>query len=584
MGKRTWLEEDLRDRVIPLLRGLEDNAGGHRQAENLCKNLRSGWVEKGLKTLKQQQSLIDVTRATIKRELGSEHFSLNWVGFTREENYELNQEKQGNARTRQLHQQYLTNPDAIVAMAVKLLDSPEWAEVAAGLAVLTGRRLNEVLRTAEFEIKSQWVVTFRGALKRRGEEVPLVFDIPTLTTAKRVMEATEKLRRITPADANEEAVGRMSDRYFVDLVPLPSGKSNIYTHLWRSVFACIATFWYCPKHVDDLLFKSHILGHFETLPASEQQDGMVLRQRLETFASDRHYRLYEIDDTVIEYHKGKRKGIKLGHGGVEPLEVFVGGMPENQPQPVERKHRSSLRVWREDHELVAEVLGRFEGKTQQDKVARWVRWSVQQLQKQPAAVEPESAIEPELEPESAPQEETEAIQSEPIQTIEPIQSESTPAPTLETKIDTLVSAIAQLVDIQTKALTAPTPIATPAPATMRRATTPTAPTALAQAEAKAEGQPEPERKYKSKGENDQLINQAIDAIIRHNDQAQTHDEKWEITLNALKAWTTSQYAIARVLEARADEIAAHHTKHQIGEKHNLRHRRKAAIDEVINLD
>lgn len=178
-----------------------------------------------------------------------------------------------------------------------------------------------------------WSVTFKGALKRRDETVPLVFEIPLLTTAKRFLAGVAKLRHITPADANENKVAEMSDRHFAGLVPAPAGKDKLYTHLWRSVFCCIATFWYCPKHLDDLLFKAHIMGHFETLTEGEKSDGPKLRQRLETFNSERHYRLYEIEDELIALHGGKRKGIKLGHGGIKPLDAFVAGLPENQPEP-----------------------------------------------------------------------------------------------------------------------------------------------------------------------------------------------------------------------------------------------------------
>jgi len=113
MGKRSWLEADLRDRVIPMLSRLEDNARGHRQAKNLCQELRSGWAKKGLKTLKQQQSLMDVTRATIKQKLGADHFSLNYVKFPTAEYTDLNNQKQDNVATRNEAIQFIDNPDAI---------------------------------------------------------------------------------------------------------------------------------------------------------------------------------------------------------------------------------------------------------------------------------------------------------------------------------------------------------------------------------------------------------------------------------------------------------------------------------------
>ena len=73
--------------------------------------------------------------------------------------------------------QFLDNPDAIVAKAVRLLESAEWSDKAAGLSVLTGRRSSEILSTAVFEKVSQWSVSFTGTLKHRGEEVELEIDL-----------------------------------------------------------------------------------------------------------------------------------------------------------------------------------------------------------------------------------------------------------------------------------------------------------------------------------------------------------------------------------------------------------------------
>jgi hypothetical protein len=532
---------------------------------------------------------MDTTRATIKQELGSGHFSLDWVKFSTQEYTELNNQKQDSVATRNESVQFIDNPDAIVSKAVELLDSPEWSEVAAGLSVLTGRRSSELLSTANFEKASKWSVVFTGALKRRGELQELSFEIPTLTTADLVVKALEKVRSELPQAKNLPAnqvnskfggaVARACDKHFEGLVPYREGKDNLYTHLFRAVYATIATFWYCPPHVNDTEFKATIQGHYAVLDAGD----LNLRRSL---AASRHYSDYEIADSVIAQYGGKRKGIKLGHGGVKPLAVFARSAQSAndqsmiQPPP---KHRSSLRVWREDHELVAEVLERFEGKTQPDKVGEWIRWTLEQLQKpsESAAIEPVKAIEPEPEPQVEEleelQEEVEAIQSVPVQSTEPIGSETLPAPALETKIDTLVNAIAQLVQLQTQALTTPTPAQTQAPVTRRKASAPT-PTA-----AEANGQSE--RKYRPRGENQELVDRAIDAIMQHNDGAERHDDKWAITINGLKGLgIKSQHAITRALEARVQEIEQHHAQHQIdAAKHNLRHRGKAKIEDVIEM-
>jgi hypothetical protein len=650
MGRRAWLERAIGEEYLPAIAGLEDSLEGRESARELTVTIRSGWEGRGFTALNQQQSLMDRTRRALRERFGDGHFSLEIVDFTRDEYFQLNRQKQSRARDRQLHQIYLKDPDAIVATASALLDSPEWAEVAAGLAVLTGRRLNEVLRTAEFTVKSERVVTFKGALKRGGEPVPLVFDIPTLTGAERIVMATERLRVITPPDANETKVAAASDRHFAPLVPVPYGKDHLYSHLWRSVFCCIATFWYCPKHVDDLLFKAHIMGHFETLTAREVGDGQLLRERLESFNSERHYRLYEIDDETIARHGGRRKGIMLGTDGIEPLEVFQRGLPENQPVRPPRKTRSSLRVWKDDHDAIASFLNRFEGKTQADRVSSWLKWSLESLDRKVSS-EPDDATEttpstlapvedtidtPTDDTPATALERTEVIAGATIATdtliegetdekvldappagetpaehlpetsaaplpetsnetgsgevkgtdgetatgnaIETIRSVPPPAPTtgLEAKIDRLIDVMTVFVEAQTgKAPTETTettaPVKTPArdrPQSVagKNGETGTAP-----------------RKYKT-GEADTTINRAIDAIIAHNDlDGRLHDDKWAITINALKNYSLNQRAIERIVAGRKDEIDTHHQKHQLGNRHNDRHKRKHKISDIIQI-
>lgn len=594
---RKWLQHAIATDYIPKIEELQDTPKGHKQAEVLNQRIRQQWSDRGSKTLSQQQGLMDQTRRVIKDSLGENHWSLNYIGFSREENFELNRQKQGRARERQLQQCYLHDPDAIVARAVSLLESPDWATVAAALSLLSGRRLNEVLKTAEFSAKDQWSVTFRGALKRRGETVPLIFDIPLLTTAKRFLEGVAKLRRITPSDVNENRVAEMSDRHFADLVPAPAGKDKLYTHLWRSTFCCIATFWYCPKHVDDLLFKAHIMGHFETLTENEKSDGRKLQQRLETFSSERHYRLYEIEDELIALHRGRRKGIKLGHGGIKPLDTFVAGMPENQPTPKERKNRSSYRIWQEDKQRLDQILEQFRdvGTQQQERFHAFLNWFESH---QNTFTQPQSTVE-----EDVPmQPQTVEVQPE-LDQPELDTSEVTPALTFAIpqaeKFDQLIDAIAQLVEVNKALLqTQVNPPDTPARAAKPKATSAEThetitPSQTTETDQKEASQP---RQRAGAAETTERINQAIDAIIAYNDTPdRKHTEKWAIGINTLKAFAKSQEAIVAsiggknrkgetVEGTRQTEIQQHHQKHQLDpDKHNYVHRGKARIEDVIQL-
>jgi hypothetical protein len=466
-----------------------------------------------------------------------------------------------------------------------------------------------VLKTAQFSVVSHWVVRFSGALKRQGEEVPLVFDIPTLTTAKRVIQATQKLRQITPPDANESKVALASDRHFHQLVPAPHGKTNLYAHLWRSVYCCIATFWYCPKHVDDLLFKAHILGHFETLTQDEQKtldhpqqlNQGNLRQRLENFASDRHYRLYEIDDAVIAQYNGQRKGIKLGYGGIQPIAAFTHGLPQHQPTPMKRKTPSSLRVWKEDQDAISSILDSFPGNTQPDKVSNWINWSLEQILKGKLSTSSQEQShdethlasniqadnnnqahnlqttdqahdKPDIPPPIAPA----PALTQPEETLSPAPLPPATASPLESKLDQLLDVMALFVQsqISNQSRTKQQAIA------HSSATTTPQPQPTTSSEPDTSEKP---RRYKT-GEADSIINRAIDAIIAHNNtQGRLHDDKWAITINGLKNYSLNQRAIEKITQERKEEIEQHHATHQLGARHNDRHKRKFKINQVITI-
>ena len=149
MGKRAWLDQSLADIYLPKIAKLSDTAKGHKQASELCQQLRQSWADRGLKALTQQQGLMDETRRVLKDRFGLDHFSLNFIKFTREEYVQINDKKQGRVADRNEAVQFLDNPDAIVAKAVRLLESAEWSDKAAGLSVLTGRRSSEILSQIE---------------------------------------------------------------------------------------------------------------------------------------------------------------------------------------------------------------------------------------------------------------------------------------------------------------------------------------------------------------------------------------------------------------------------------------------------
>jgi Telomere resolvase len=415
MGQRSWLTELINTSYLPEIARLQDTPQGRSKVDQLARSLRRDWEERGFTTLARQQGLMDQTRRILKDYLGEEHFCLDLIRFTTAEYTQINQLKQERVQERNEAVQFLDNPDAIVSQAVHMLESPEWAMVAAGLSLLTGRRSSELLSTARFELVSKWSIKFTGALKRRQEIQTLQFEIPTLTTAERVCIALAKIRQALPESAQlstamvnsryGQAVIRACNQGFAELIPRREGRDSLYTHLFRSIYATIATFWYCPPRVNATEFKAAIQGHYGILEAENSE----LRRSL---AASRHYSDFEISDRVIALYNGQRQGVKLGFGGVVPISIFqqaweagnlaeTGEAEDDIAPGGERKQATTLRVWQQDKPRLLSLLSRIgvtEGR-QQDRLAELLGWVEKQLEQKPVLPTESLVLPPQQQPE-----------------------------------------------------------------------------------------------------------------------------------------------------------------------------------------
>jgi hypothetical protein len=204
------------------------------------------------------------------------------------------------------------------------LGSYQWSEIAAGLAVVTGRRCTEVIKTASFEYESDYSVIFRGSLKRKNEPVECIFEIPTLCKASSVIDGISSLRKqlggevesLSPRQVSSRygrSVAKVCDRKFFDLVPTREDKDNLYTHLFRAIYATIAAYWYCPPVVPEMEFRASIQGHYQILDETNPK----LRRSL---AASRNYFDYKIADGSGNIDG--RLGIKLNLPDVKVVQQF----------------------------------------------------------------------------------------------------------------------------------------------------------------------------------------------------------------------------------------------------------------------
>ncbi len=316
---KVWLEERL-EVLIPALALLGKDQ--ETEIERLCLEELDAWRARGL----QEGSLrpvVTAARGAIKKRIKLtpnnrflneqkgeyQHIALKYLNLDWET---LNAVDDDKFQASLEHQQLIENPRAIVARAESLLHSSRSDELIVALALVSGRRLTEVLKTGRFFPKTANTLIFDGQLKRRDLDVK-PFEIPVLVDAELVIQAWRRLRGLEDCTKLEnEAVtqkysriaGETASRCFAGLIPQKSERENLYTHAFRAVYAQIAVCWFCPKYVDDLVFANSILGHFGATDKKKQRD----------YLATMHYQQYYIDDV---------KGVRLSEPGIVTIEAFA---------------------------------------------------------------------------------------------------------------------------------------------------------------------------------------------------------------------------------------------------------------------
>ncbi len=319
-ARTKWLRELLQER-LPQLKN--DDTSYYDWFEHLISVMEG----RGLIEPTQQKDYLSDVRNAIK-VLDPEHPALDVVDFDKATWTQINNRASDRLESRTT--KFISHPDAIVKRAEVLLKSYQWSQIAAGLAVVTGRRCTEVMQTAQFEYKSKYSVTFTGALKRKNEPIECVFEIPTLCEAKLVIDAIANLRDLLGdeiknlskrqvASRYSRAVATKCDRYFAELVPPRFDKDNLYTHLFRAIYATIAAYWYCPPTVPEMEFRAAIQGHYQILDEKNPE----LRRSL---AAGRNYFDYKISDGAGNIDG--RLGIKLHLFDVKVIEQFQSACSE----------------------------------------------------------------------------------------------------------------------------------------------------------------------------------------------------------------------------------------------------------------
>src|SRR5450755_138980 len=324
---KNWLTERLTT-FIPAIEALGTDQ--EAEIERLCIDEVAAWKERGLQ-LSSLRVPMTATRKRLKaialtpancwkntRTGEPEHIALKYMNFTPEEWREMNAISEETFQARLQDRQLFDDPRAIVARAEKLLTSDRWYELVTGLAIATGRRLTEILKTARFFPQGLYTVTFDGQLKRKDLHVA-PYEIPTLVPAELVIAAWRRLRTLVDTTAldNEQVAAKYNkdasqcaDLQFAGFIPQKSGKENLHTHALRACYARIAVHWFAPVQVLDVTYVAAILGHYYTRDEKEQRDA----------ATTEHYFDYAINDGTGNIDG--RQGLRLDEPGIAVLEMF----------------------------------------------------------------------------------------------------------------------------------------------------------------------------------------------------------------------------------------------------------------------
>jgi hypothetical protein len=344
---KQWLMERV-DQLLPRLEALDQRQ--EAEIQRVCEAEIAAWrARPTMRSLRSLNTPMIDSRNAIRERLAvtqanswinprtqeREHLALRYLNFSPEEWAAMRSLTEEGRQERLEGQQLLDAPLAVIEKGRQLLASARWEDIAVGLAVTTGRRLTEILKTARFHPLSDWTVEFEGQLKQKAEMLP-PYEIPTLVEAEVVIGAWQRLRgllsceELTNDDVEAlygEEVRTAADRHFTHIVPCRMGKDeSLFTHLFRACYGTLAAWLFAPPSINALVYKATIYGHYWVLQAKTEE----LRQN---YLSTLHY-----DDYRIGNGQGNidgRQGIRLGEPGVRVLKRFQKAV-EAQAQKEER--------------------------------------------------------------------------------------------------------------------------------------------------------------------------------------------------------------------------------------------------------
>lgn len=256
---------------------------GRPKAVKAAVNAELGYL-RGKYALATIPSLLTGYRKAL-RAANPNHPALQYLALTDDEITELRQDALKRVSKTQRSLRPVNNPIALIAKARAIIANPgrieqarragalRWHYIAAGLALLTGRRPAELLRTGEFApVKGQrFMMQFRGQAKTRGAPGTQTgwYEIPVLAPASEIIRAVRLLRSSLPATRGMTN----ADVHSKWKTALGRAVRAVFGAQWspydfRAVYALCCYHAFAPRNVAQLAYYADILGH--RLLAAEQ--------------------------------------------------------------------------------------------------------------------------------------------------------------------------------------------------------------------------------------------------------------------------------------------------------------------------
>ncbi len=166
-AKTGWLQQALTN-LLPQVWDLTTQSPGWQDIASEWAAQIDGLFEEKKLTMPGQQKNRRTDIANALRTIDPDHPLIPFVLLPSEVYTQLNNEQASRLNARENKFFSTGQANELVDRALKLLGSGKPDEVAAGLAVLVGRRISEIL-ISEFKPKTAYSLLFSEAVKRRGE-------------------------------------------------------------------------------------------------------------------------------------------------------------------------------------------------------------------------------------------------------------------------------------------------------------------------------------------------------------------------------------------------------------------------------